>query len=94
MAHEPTVNKDQIVDEWREGLDKVVERRSGPGEDVEVEVIRNFFSSGGADEPTSESHSHMDKLRHECKELGRMAKKALSTRSSSINETKKKNQPA
>ena len=81
MTHEPAVDKDEIVDEWKEGLHKIIERRSGPGEDVswynldprdhrlnteqvEVEVVRNFYSPDGADRPSSERQSTMDKLRY------------------------------
>ncbi|KAJ8518433.1 hypothetical protein ONZ45_g4496 [Pleurotus djamor] len=32
---------DEVISEWQEGPHVVIERRSGPGEEVEVEVIRN-----------------------------------------------------
>ncbi|KAJ6478786.1 Sodium/hydrogen exchanger family-domain-containing protein [Mycena vitilis] len=32
---------DELVSEWQEGHHRIIERRAGPGEEVEVEVIRN-----------------------------------------------------
>ena len=38
----------EILAEWKEGPDKVIERRvGGPGTEVDVEVVRNAFSSTG-----------------------------------------------
>ncbi|TFK52645.1 hypothetical protein OE88DRAFT_1658020 [Heliocybe sulcata] len=37
----------EIVAEWKEGPHKIVERKAGPGEEVEVEVVRNAFESNG-----------------------------------------------
>ncbi|CAL1711431.1 unnamed protein product [Somion occarium] len=34
---------EEDVTEWREGSDKVIEKRRGPGEDVEVTVIKNAY---------------------------------------------------
>ncbi|EMD40247.1 hypothetical protein CERSUDRAFT_112439 [Gelatoporia subvermispora B] len=35
---------DEIVAEWNEGPDRIIERRAGPGEDVQVEVQKNASS--------------------------------------------------
>ncbi|KIK92425.1 hypothetical protein PAXRUDRAFT_829968 [Paxillus rubicundulus Ve08.2h10] len=35
--------------EWREGPHKIIERRTGPGEEVDVEVIRNAFEPAKED---------------------------------------------
>ncbi|KAJ7133332.1 Sodium/hydrogen exchanger family-domain-containing protein [Mycena epipterygia] len=32
---------EEIISEWQEGHHRIIERRAGPGEEVEVEVIRN-----------------------------------------------------
>ncbi|KAL1748701.1 hypothetical protein HDZ31DRAFT_29137 [Schizophyllum fasciatum] len=32
---------DEVLSEWQEGPHTVIERRGGPGEDVEVEVLRH-----------------------------------------------------
>ncbi|KAJ6557900.1 Sodium/hydrogen exchanger family-domain-containing protein [Mycena capillaripes] len=32
---------DELISEWQEGHHRIIERRAGPGEEVEVEVIRN-----------------------------------------------------
>ncbi|KAF9267003.1 hypothetical protein L218DRAFT_895138 [Marasmius fiardii PR-910] len=48
---------EEIVSEWQEGPHRVIERRKGPGEEVEVEVIRNFGSS--------EAHSSLFHGTHE-----------------------------
>ena len=34
MTNGPAADKDEIMDEWKEGPHKVIERSSGPGEDV------------------------------------------------------------
>ncbi|KIP05527.1 hypothetical protein PHLGIDRAFT_108137 [Phlebiopsis gigantea 11061_1 CR5-6] len=41
----PPDGKETIV-EWREGHDNIIERRKGPGEEVEVEVQRNVYGQG------------------------------------------------
>ncbi|KAF8907732.1 Sodium/hydrogen exchanger family-domain-containing protein [Mucidula mucida] len=48
---EEPVDGTDIISEWQEGPHRVVERRAGPGEEVEVEVIRNF----GTDEEKSDT---------------------------------------
>ncbi|KAF9269679.1 hypothetical protein L218DRAFT_993689 [Marasmius fiardii PR-910] len=35
---------EEIVSEWQEGPHRIIERRKGPGEEVEVEVIRDYGS--------------------------------------------------
>ncbi|KAK7677743.1 hypothetical protein QCA50_019295 [Cerrena zonata] len=37
---------DEKVAVWREGPDKIIERRNGPGEEVEVEVLKNVYAHG------------------------------------------------
>ena len=36
----------EIIAEWKEGRDNIIERRKGPGEEVEVEVQRNVYGPG------------------------------------------------
>jgi len=33
----------QMSEEWREGKDKVIESKSGPGEDIEVAVVKDAY---------------------------------------------------
>ncbi|KAG8744739.1 hypothetical protein FRC10_009504 [Ceratobasidium sp. 414] len=40
-------DQDLETTEWREGLDLVIERGPGHGEEVQVEVIKNAFAPGG-----------------------------------------------
>ncbi|KAH9936219.1 Sodium/hydrogen exchanger family-domain-containing protein [Fomitopsis serialis] len=40
---------DDLEEEWREGPHRILEKRAGPGEEVEVEVQRNFYGP----EPTA-----------------------------------------
>ncbi|KAH7915477.1 Sodium/hydrogen exchanger family-domain-containing protein [Hygrophoropsis aurantiaca] len=42
----------ETIGEWKEGPDRIIERRAGPGEEVQVEVIRNAY------EPTSRQIRH------------------------------------
>ncbi|EMD40248.1 hypothetical protein CERSUDRAFT_92742 [Gelatoporia subvermispora B] len=37
---------EEVLQEWKEGPDKVIEKRSAPGEDVEVEVQKNAYPNG------------------------------------------------
>ncbi|KAI0059568.1 hypothetical protein BV25DRAFT_1860149 [Artomyces pyxidatus] len=43
---------DDLVAEWKEGPHRIIERRGGPGEEVEVEVQRNFFGPGDTERIT------------------------------------------
>ncbi|KAI0314071.1 Sodium/hydrogen exchanger family-domain-containing protein [Amylostereum chailletii] len=43
---------DTLLAEWKEGPHKVIERRAGPGEEVEVEVQRNFYGPDDAERIT------------------------------------------
>ncbi|KAF5318279.1 hypothetical protein D9758_018587, partial [Tetrapyrgos nigripes] len=42
----PDGEEGEVVDEWQEGPHRIIERRKGPGEEVEVEVVRNWFYDG------------------------------------------------
>ncbi|KAK7466184.1 hypothetical protein VKT23_004905 [Stygiomarasmius scandens] len=42
----PDGPEDEVIEEWQEGPHRVVERRRGPGEEVEVEVVKNWFYNG------------------------------------------------
>ncbi|KAH7923352.1 hypothetical protein BV22DRAFT_1036441 [Leucogyrophana mollusca] len=42
----------EVTAEWKEGPDKIIERRAGPGEEVEVEIVRNAY------EPTGQQIKH------------------------------------
>jgi len=36
--------------EWRQGRDKCIERRAGPGEDVDVEIIKGAYPTTRGEE--------------------------------------------
>ncbi|KAK7044881.1 Na-H-exchanger domain-containing protein [Favolaschia claudopus] len=63
---------EEIVSEWQEGPHRVIERRAGPGEEVEVEVIRNVDGNDvssayrGREEVV---HKIVDKIRHAPREI-------------------------
>ncbi|THH09753.1 hypothetical protein EW146_g8593 [Bondarzewia mesenterica] len=40
---------DEVFQEWQEGSDRVIERRAGPGEEVEVEVQKNAYEPSDAE---------------------------------------------
>ncbi|KAH0831869.1 Sodium/hydrogen exchanger family-domain-containing protein [Lanmaoa asiatica] len=67
--------------EWKEGSDKIVERRAGPGEEVDVEIIRHAYASEGSPAPmggflrTAGSYIH-----HRRRASGGTAKSAEQTR--------------
>ncbi|KZT73873.1 hypothetical protein DAEQUDRAFT_761825 [Daedalea quercina L-15889] len=49
LRSENVPDGDELEEEWREGPHRIVERRAGPGEEVEVEVHQNYYSP----EPTT-----------------------------------------
>ncbi|KAJ7078010.1 Sodium/hydrogen exchanger family-domain-containing protein [Mycena belliarum] len=57
----------ETVTEWQEGHHRIIERRAGPGEEVEVEVIRNVHgeerSAGAYRGPEAAVRGLVDKLR-------------------------------
>lgn len=65
---------EDTVQEWKEGPHKIIERRAGPGEEVEVEVQRNAYAKHPDSDPVTfrgaEGHVHdvatqfMHGLRH------------------------------
>ncbi|KAL1741428.1 Sodium/hydrogen exchanger family-domain-containing protein [Schizophyllum fasciatum] len=55
---------DDVLSEWQEGRNTVIERRAGPGEEVEVEVIRN-------DGDTESIRSRFRTTRHEAPKLAK-----------------------
>ncbi|KAF9070315.1 Sodium/hydrogen exchanger family-domain-containing protein [Rhodocollybia butyracea] len=74
----------EILSEWQEGPHRIIERRAGPGEEVEVEVIKNY------DSPHADSSlfrgPHADAQKHLKEYLGRLRKAVDDTTS----ETRKK----
>ncbi|KAK0187595.1 Sodium/hydrogen exchanger family-domain-containing protein [Armillaria mellea] len=56
----------ETVSEWQEGPHKIIERRAGPGEEVEVEVIKNAGHEG-EESHTIRTNGHHDSVRHEVK---------------------------
>ncbi|KAI3612755.1 na+ h+ exchanger 1 [Moniliophthora roreri] len=62
----------EMLSEWQEGPHRVIERRKGPGEEVEVEVIRNYGSPearsslfhGNREAAHSHIRAYLTKLRH------------------------------
>jgi len=46
MREENPPDGRENVAEWREGHDKIIERRGGPGEEVEVQVLKNAYGPG------------------------------------------------
>ncbi|KAF9020551.1 hypothetical protein BDZ89DRAFT_1103252 [Hymenopellis radicata] len=62
IGEEPADGND-IISEWQEGPDRVIERRAGPGEEVEVEVIRNFGSDEEKTDTFRGRKTHMEKLK-------------------------------
>ncbi|KAI0040821.1 hypothetical protein FA95DRAFT_812359 [Auriscalpium vulgare] len=49
---------DELVAEWKEGPHRIIERRAGPGEEVEVEVQRNAYGPGEAERITQAFRGH------------------------------------
>ncbi|KAF8551278.1 hypothetical protein OG21DRAFT_1445426 [Imleria badia] len=41
----------EIVMEWKEGSDKIIERRAGPGAEVDVQVVRHAYRREGSPTP-------------------------------------------
>ncbi|EPQ54422.1 hypothetical protein GLOTRDRAFT_61511 [Gloeophyllum trabeum ATCC 11539] len=77
---------DDVIAEWKEGPHKIIERRAGPGEEVEVEVVRNAFESN-AEKMTSlyrgrhdivhqTVEANLSRLRHAQHEVGKSMEKA------------------
>ncbi|KAI0263911.1 Sodium/hydrogen exchanger family-domain-containing protein [Gloeopeniophorella convolvens] len=46
----------EVLAEWKEGPHRIIERRMGPGEEVEVEVQRNAYGPGDGDRITRAFH--------------------------------------
>ncbi|KAE9406976.1 hypothetical protein BT96DRAFT_1014388 [Gymnopus androsaceus JB14] len=74
----------EVMSEWQEGPHRIIERRAGPGEEVEVEVIKNY-GSPHADSTLYRGH-HGDAQKHLKEYLGRLRKAVDDTTS----ETRKK----
>ncbi|KAJ7585198.1 Sodium/hydrogen exchanger family-domain-containing protein [Mycena floridula] len=55
---------DDIVQEWQEGSHTIIERRAGPGEEVEVEVIRNHGKDDSASSKFRGSHASVHQQLH------------------------------
>ncbi|KAJ7359703.1 Sodium/hydrogen exchanger family-domain-containing protein [Mycena albidolilacea] len=72
---------EELVSEWQEGHHRIIERRAGPGEEVEVEVIRNVDGndvSSAYRGSEAVAHRLLEKIRHaprvletDLEELGR-----------------------
>ncbi|KAG8214423.1 Sodium/hydrogen exchanger family-domain-containing protein [Butyriboletus roseoflavus] len=58
----------ETTTEWKEGFDKIIERQSGPGEDVDVEIIRHAYARDGSPSPIGDllqtASSYIHHLRH------------------------------
>ncbi|KAI0789689.1 Sodium/hydrogen exchanger family-domain-containing protein [Abortiporus biennis] len=46
LREEMPPDGNDIIAEWREGTHRIIERRTGPGDEVEVEVQKNAFGPG------------------------------------------------
>ncbi|KZT25414.1 hypothetical protein NEOLEDRAFT_361131 [Neolentinus lepideus HHB14362 ss-1] len=86
MKDENSPDGDEIVAEWKEGPHKIIERKAGPGEEVEVEVVRNAFESnaekltslyrGRHDTVHQTVEGHLDRLRQAQHQVGKEVEKA------------------
>ncbi|KIJ64660.1 hypothetical protein HYDPIDRAFT_112058 [Hydnomerulius pinastri MD-312] len=75
--------------EWREGPHKVIERRAGPGEEVDVEVIRNAYNPtredvsahlrAGEGTVYQTARSYLQQFRHAPEEIQKNAEQAGGT---------------
>ncbi|KAF8162510.1 Sodium/hydrogen exchanger family-domain-containing protein [Mycena galopus ATCC 62051] len=58
---------EDLISEWQEGHHRIIERRAGPGEEVEVEVIRNVDGNDVSSAYRGSEaviHRLVDKIRH------------------------------
>ncbi|KAI5836323.1 hypothetical protein K523DRAFT_340384 [Schizophyllum commune Tattone D] len=85
---------DDVLSEWQEGRDTVIERRAGPGEEVEVEVIRNDtdtesirskFRTTRRDAPKV-AKDYMHRMRHAQEHAGQEAEAAAAHVKAEIEE--------
>ncbi|OCH91621.1 hypothetical protein OBBRIDRAFT_728394, partial [Obba rivulosa] len=64
-AEEFPPDGDEVILEWVEGSDRVIETRSGPGDDVEVQVQNNAVAPHDAEGPATHAVGEVkDKIRH------------------------------
>ncbi|KAL0576556.1 hypothetical protein V5O48_005420 [Marasmius crinis-equi] len=79
---------EEIVSEWQEGPHRVIERRKGPGEEVEVEVIRNYGSSEAQSSMFrgnhATAHDHMNTYMAKLKKLVEMEEKGVKEKKRSL----------
>ncbi|KAK1223104.1 hypothetical protein PQX77_014032 [Marasmius sp. AFHP31] len=79
---------DEIVSEWQEGPHRVIERRKGPGEEVEVEVIRNFGSPEASSSAfrghRTAAHEHINAYLGKMKRLVEVEEKGLAEKRKSL----------
>ncbi|KIY66408.1 hypothetical protein CYLTODRAFT_398761 [Cylindrobasidium torrendii FP15055 ss-10] len=89
---------EDIISEWKEGQHRVVERRAGPGEEVEVEVLRNYYADGDGSSHKfrgKRAHAHdqlqeyINKLRAVPQVVEEDATKAAHAIEKDINEVKR-----
>ncbi|KAK0457460.1 Sodium/hydrogen exchanger family-domain-containing protein [Desarmillaria tabescens] len=59
----------ETLSEWQEGPYRIIERRAGPGEEVEVEVIKNAGHEEGEESHIIRTTGHHDSVRHEVRAL-------------------------
>ncbi|KZP28320.1 hypothetical protein FIBSPDRAFT_1039713 [Athelia psychrophila] len=92
MASATPYNAGGTIEEWREGRDKIIERKAGPGEDVEVEVLKNYYppNEPKAKSPTKERKGS---FAEECRDMGQRAKMAMRAYALSPNNTEDKAAP-
>src|ERR1700691_4474271 len=70
-----TKSSKEVRDQEKMSVHKRLSKITDAGQ-VKVEVVRDFHSSGEADELSSEIYSHMGKLRHAAHDLKRNIEKA------------------
>ncbi|KAF5391889.1 hypothetical protein D9757_001639 [Collybiopsis confluens] len=77
----------EVLSEWQEGPHRVIERRKGPGEEVEVEVIKNY---GSPHAHSSLFHGrHGEAHRHMKEYLGRL-RRAMEAMDDTTSETRRR----
>jgi NhaP-type Na+/H+ or K+/H+ antiporter len=68
------------VMEWKEGSDKIIERRTEPGEEVDVEVVHHAYTREGSQGPMrgplQTARSHIHRFRHPSEGTPKIAEQA------------------
>ncbi|KAF9240279.1 Sodium/hydrogen exchanger family-domain-containing protein [Melanogaster broomeanus] len=89
MKEESPPDGSETILEWREGPHKVIERRAGPGEEVNVEIIRNAFEptkkdssvhlKAAAGTAIRTSRDYLQQFRHAAEQVQKRAEQAGET---------------